>query len=167
MYCKKCGKLIDDDSKYCRYCGEGFDSVNNQLIKVSEKDDEVIISKKAKTFWIVFLIVSFVCLVAFVLYSSYDSNKATNNDIELVNDASISLSYAYIVTPKENIKGLEITFKFYGDDRKLITKKVKVLGNVVKNEQYSISFSLNDFSIDSLTKISNYSYKVTGGTKES
>lgn len=21
MYCKKCGKQISDDSKYCKYCG--------------------------------------------------------------------------------------------------------------------------------------------------
>ena len=27
MYCKNCGELIDDDSKFCRYCGTNQESI--------------------------------------------------------------------------------------------------------------------------------------------
>ncbi len=29
MYCKNCGKLIDDDSRFCQYCGMRFSSQNS------------------------------------------------------------------------------------------------------------------------------------------
>jgi len=35
MYCKKCGKQIDNDSKYCNYCG------TKQSFKIEEKKEDV------------------------------------------------------------------------------------------------------------------------------
>lgn len=32
MFCKHCGKQIDEDSQYCKYCGRILESVNNQII---------------------------------------------------------------------------------------------------------------------------------------
>ena len=32
MFCKHCGKQIDEDSQYCKYCGKILESVNNQII---------------------------------------------------------------------------------------------------------------------------------------
>lgn len=63
MYCKHCGKVITDDSQYCRYCGGKQDSTNLDThndddtttkneespikIKVYKKKEPIIIDKTA------------------------------------------------------------------------------------------------------------------------
>ncbi len=33
MYCKHCGKNIEDDSQYCKYCGSKLELLNNEVLK--------------------------------------------------------------------------------------------------------------------------------------
>ena len=42
MYCKHCGKEIDDNSTFCKYCGKSQDNSNKSLIN--------------KPMWIIYLI---------------------------------------------------------------------------------------------------------------
>lgn len=42
MYCKHCGREIDDNSLYCKYCGKSQDNTNNTLTN--------------KPVWIIYLI---------------------------------------------------------------------------------------------------------------
>ena len=42
MYCKHCGREIDDNSSYCKYCGKPQDNTNNTLTN--------------KPVWIIYLI---------------------------------------------------------------------------------------------------------------
>ena len=51
MYCKKCGKQISDDSKYCKYCGISVDETvpaNNADIPTTTQElkSEVVVSSK-------------------------------------------------------------------------------------------------------------------------
>lgn len=54
MYCKKCGKLISDDSKFCRYCGSEQDTPSVQMEQViatnnvADKVEEANITISAK-----------------------------------------------------------------------------------------------------------------------
>lgn len=47
MYCKKCGKQISDDSKFCRYCGSEQDQSVEQIGQVSTTNDVVDTVKEA------------------------------------------------------------------------------------------------------------------------
>ena len=52
MYCKKCGKQISDDSKFCRYCGSEQDSSVEQIAQtniINDKVDKVIEAPKTIT----------------------------------------------------------------------------------------------------------------------
>ena len=51
MYCKKCGKQISDDSKYCKYCGILVDETvpaNNTDIATTTQElkSEVVVTSK-------------------------------------------------------------------------------------------------------------------------
>ncbi|HET7119417.1 MAG TPA: zinc-ribbon domain-containing protein [Hanamia sp.] len=48
MFCKSCGKLIDDDSKYCIHCGTNLFSANVPIIENNEKIIEIPDSSKTK-----------------------------------------------------------------------------------------------------------------------
>jgi hypothetical protein len=49
MFCKSCGKIIDDDSKYCVHCGTKLFSNNIPITENNEKVIEVSDSSKTKT----------------------------------------------------------------------------------------------------------------------
>ncbi|MBP5405192.1 MAG: hypothetical protein J6Y74_04525 [Clostridia bacterium] len=92
------------------------------------------------------------------------SRSANNADITIKQDESLSFSYNLKITPKSDIENLQIEFKFYDQKGTLLCTKNKIIGNVSKNTQYSVSFALSEFSISSLTQISRYSWTVCGGT---
>lgn len=46
MYCKHCGKMISDDSKFCQHCGGNQEYVISDQINISEqRENEKPISK--------------------------------------------------------------------------------------------------------------------------
>lgn len=92
------------------------------------------------------------------------SRNANNADITVKQEESLSFSYNLKITPKSDIENLQIEFKFYDKNGTLISTKNKIIGNVSKNTEYSVSFALSEFSISSLTQISRYSWSVCGGT---
>src|ERR1017187_1577908 len=49
MFCKSCGKIIDDDSKYCIHCGTKLFSNNVPITENNEKVIEDSDSSKTKT----------------------------------------------------------------------------------------------------------------------
>lgn len=34
MYCKYCGKPIDDDSTFCKYCGKSLNLKDNSIVEI-------------------------------------------------------------------------------------------------------------------------------------
>ena len=89
---------------------------------------------------------------------------ANNSDIQLTQSDDISLSYQYTLIPNTDISGLELTFTFENETEKPITSKTKILGNVKKNQTYTFSFSVTEFSFSQLSEIRYWSCTVTGGT---
>ena len=171
MYCKYCGKEIADDSKYCMYCGkdvakEKQDSIQPPSNMVAKEDEENY-PKGAKIIAVLIIVALFLGIVIFAIAevgkASVRYRSAMTSDVTVTQEPTLSFSYNLTVTPKNDITDLEITFKFYGDNEQLIATKVKSLGKVSKNANYTVSFSLSEFSISSIWSISKYSWKVTGG----
>lgn len=63
MYCKNCGKKIDDDSKFCRFCGEKTDAQKN----ITNID----IRKKSELGYFSKALLMTVAIIAIVLVASY------------------------------------------------------------------------------------------------
>lgn len=90
---------------------------------------------------------------------------ANNSDIQsLTQSSDISLSYQYTLITNTDISGLEVTITFQDNSKKPITSKTKILGNVKKNQSYTFSFSVTEFSFSQLSDIYYWSGNVTGGT---
>lgn len=92
------------------------------------------------------------------------SRSATNKDINVEVSNDLSLSMNCIVKPSTDISNLQITFKFIDKNQNLITTKNKTIGNVTKNNNYSISFALSEFGLTEIFKIQAFYAEVTGGT---
>lgn len=75
-----------------------------------------------------------------------------------------SLGQDFVFTSNTDIKNLILKFSFYDSSRSLITSKTKTIGNTTKGTQYSVSFSITDFSFLDNFKINSVSIAVTGGT---
>ena len=92
------------------------------------------------------------------------TRSAKNSDVMLDNSDEISLNTKCIVKPYKDISDLEITFKFFDKNSNLLTTKIKYVGNVIKDTQYTVTVSLSEFSFTEILKIRQYQVLVTGGT---
>ena len=95
---------------------------------------------------------------------SFKSRSANDSDIRIDTSDDISLTVQYILTPKVDIEDLEITFSFMDAEGNVLTRKVKQVGNVQENYDYTISISLSEFSLSEIFTIRLVDYNVTGGT---
>ena len=92
------------------------------------------------------------------------NRAATINDFTLTEsiEASITnLKESYILVPNVDIKNLEITFKYYDSSNNLVSTKTKIVGDVTKSSEYTVSI---EHSLSEILKISKVSYYVSGGT---
>lgn len=95
---------------------------------------------------------------------SLKSRSANDSDIRIDTSDDLSLTVQYILTPKVDIEDLEITFSFMDAEGNVLTRKVKQVGNVQENYDYTISISLSEFSLSEIFTIRLVDYNVTGGT---
>ena len=54
MYCKHCGKPIDDDSTFCKHCGKPLDRVSNPLISHFNLSKKNIVYVVLLVIWVLF-----------------------------------------------------------------------------------------------------------------
>jgi len=68
MYCVQCGKDINDNAKFCPYCGAGQPQENDKTIGVAQESHEFLNKKKStkNVFPVVFIVIA--CLVVFLFY---------------------------------------------------------------------------------------------------
>lgn len=92
------------------------------------------------------------------------SRSANNNDIEFHVNDEFSFSINMLITPKTDIKDLQMTFTFIDENEQPLTTKNYILGNVTKGIPYTVSYKLSDFSFSQMLKIGAVKAKVTGGT---
>ena len=92
------------------------------------------------------------------------TRDATNNDIDFDLSNEFSLNIEYAITPRVDINNLEITLKYYDKNNNLLTTKIKNIGNVKEDIEYSVIVSLTEFSFLDIFKLHSVSARVTGGT---
>lgn len=96
--------------------------------------------------------------------SKLTSRSARYSDVTITQSDEFTLTNKYKLVPHTDIDNLEITIHFSDSSQKLVKTKTKYIGNVVKNGEYTFSFSYSDFSIQEIWKIEYWRYEVTGGT---
>lgn len=92
------------------------------------------------------------------------SRSARYSDVKITQSDEFTLTTKFILVPQTNIDNLEVTIHFSDSSQRIIKSKTKTIGNVVRNGQYTFSFSLNDFSLQETLNIEYWRYEVTGGT---
>lgn len=92
------------------------------------------------------------------------TRQATINDINIDTSQEISFNINYVMIPYVDIDDLELQFKYYDNDKNLITTKTKSVGNVKEGNQYTVSVSLTEFNFFDLFKINYTSVSVINGT---
>ena len=191
MYCKHCGKQMDDNAIYCSQCGTKnvFDNIAEEQPKNNKPENNLHHNidnyDKEKSsgcgcfiaFVVIVLIVIAVILVAVVgegvsdgkspaeAVNQITSRDATNGDINIDDKLDIgSLSLDIIILPNSNIDDLEITIKYLDKNQNILKKDVKSVGNVKAGVQVTKNISLTEFSYSEILKIEYYEIRVTGGT---
>ncbi len=87
------------------------------------------------------------------------SRAAAKKDFTLTENYTLNQSFKLI--PNVDIKDLEITFKYYDSDRKVISTKAKYIGNVTKSMEYTVKM---DFYFFDSEFYKTPDYYVSGGT---
>ena len=102
MLCNKCGKNLNDGSKFCPFCGTGL---QNDIIEQQTEEDVRVSSKKPIPKFILFMLLPIIVIIVLVITSGEESNK--NETIErLLRFADIeSGEDAYAFTYKDTIVG--------------------------------------------------------------
>ena len=99
-----------------------------------------------------------IILAVLVLFFIIPKFKATNDDIEVSSSAT---GLYIIIEAEEDIRNLEIKVTIYDDNRVVIDRFKKNLGDVDKGEKYRIPF--DDYT--ALLTGENFSVEVSGGWK--
>lgn len=179
MYCKHCGKEIDDESVFCNKCGEKQDNLNS---KNTKEDNE---SKKG----CLTVLVIFTILIVGILFltetitlkncnnnnskdSTYEDNtpqlftrNARNNDITITTETNYNnLGIDIIILPKVDIEDLEIKLVHYDKNGNELLTQYKTIGNVKEGVQVKTQVQLLDFSITDMFKVYNTKIEVVEGT---
>lgn len=89
--------------------------------------------------------------------------SARKSDV-YINSAEYSLGNSFVLTPNIDIEGLEVTFVFYDSNRSEVCRKVKYIGNVTEDNDYTISIGLTEFSFSEILTIQYVSTEISGGS---
>lgn len=90
--------------------------------------------------------------------------SARASDISISQSSEFSLSAIYKLTPNVDIEDLQVTIYFLDGSNNNVATKVKAIGNVIANTEYSFSFGMTDFNLSELMKMQRWRWEVTGGT---
>ena len=128
MYCKHCGKQIDNDSSFCQQCGKGQQSHNDIiLLKSSEganKEDEESISaasKKisAKTFAIISSVIVAIVIFSILFFSGIFGSHRKLSAAEIA-DLSDSVLTLYVYDKNHDLISTGSGF-VVNDDKTIVT----------------------------------------------
>lgn len=98
MYCKLCGKEIEDGSKFCNHCGEPQDSLGQRKLFSINKTaiaDAIIAICKELVIW---LLVAFtVCVIGLVVINVfYGGNEGTDGGNVIISCIVVIIAGRYI-----------------------------------------------------------------------
>ena len=93
------------------------------------------------------------------------TRKANTNDVIVDYDMDLSnFGMKCVVYPQTDINNLELTIEFLDSNKKVLTTKVKTLGNVKKGVQASFSISIGELGLSVAWKTEYSRISVSGGS---
>ncbi len=117
--------------------------------------------KQTKYFAIAIIAAVLIFILLILLLVVFRSAK--NDDIVMKVNDDFSVNINILITPKNDINDLQLTFQFSDRYKKVLDTKNYILGNVKAGTTYSVTYKLSDFSLSQLTQIQYVTYDVTGG----
>ena len=178
MYCKFCGKRIDDDSKFCSNCGEKvkhtvsslpeekkseyYKKLENTFEEIKEERDKRNRDRaqKSNSFdkrHYIFAVVAIILIISIIVFV-VSGGELRESDYEIDIQEGL-LSYLVIITPERNISECSVELELYDYKDKLIHTETITKTNLRDGNRYTYLFKF-DF-LDSL-KGTYIKYSVTG-----
>ena len=187
MYCKKCGKEIPNDSKYCSFCGALQDSINvEQKANIQNSNQNESTNKNGLFVGMIVFVVIIIIFAVIVnaasnhnnssqrqpVYSSSkvqdDSRPAKLSDL-IINFRRVSHlfeedDYYMDLQAQEKITNLKMSVDYKSSDGRILKTETLNIGKVVPGNDYEFYLSLNGMNPSDLDKISKFSYRIVTGT---
>ncbi|MBO5313167.1 MAG: zinc ribbon domain-containing protein [Clostridia bacterium] len=179
MYCRHCGKEINENSNFCNHCGKNLTDEANE--EENKKDNGKIGDIGCGTFIIgtiiIILILFAICTGISKNDNKSDTKKSENNitqqityrdarngDIEVEFKTNLNnLGVDITIHPNCDINGLVVKIKQYDKDGNIIEIFDKHLGNVKEGIEVTTSISLTDFNIVDMFKLGQTELTVYDG----
>lgn len=194
MYCRQCGKQMNENDIYCSQCGAknvlnsvAIEEPQNQQQENNADQSTTVSTSQERSgcgcfiaFVVIVLIAIAVIFLIFLIENEQDnsgdksssnvinqvtSRDATNRDINIDSKLNVgSLSLDIIILPDSNIDDLEITIKYLDKNHNVLRTDVKRIGNVKAGIQVTKSISLAEFPFSLILKVDSCQIAVSGGT---
>lgn len=174
MFCSKCGKEVNEGSKFCNYCGSELQKKtsknqdNNLNIESNESVDKkvAVINQKTKAINFVFIIVGvYICYLIYLAFiNNYASSNFSINNNSI--DTSVISTFEIAVKALKNeenfgpIKSIQYygnQIIYYGNDTLVQISYIEA--NLSGSDNYYTStYSINDKKFITTIKLDNMKY---------
>ena len=174
MFCKYCGKEIDEDSKFCKHCGKRFEEEIKEEFDEEIKEEIEEIEEKGGCLILLLIPIIIIAVVGSLLFIAYklDSNSDSNgNFIDKILERDITeedyeievkeglTTITFKVTPNININQYSINLKVYNYKNEIVYEEILTQTDLIKDSTYTFKF---DIGIETTLTGTKYYYKVKG-----
>ena len=187
MFCKNCGKEIEDDSKFCNFCG----SKQQSATAISENNQATEDDKTNKRMWSIFWgCLIFVLIIVLInacaangafstktntsssnSSSAKDTTRSAKTSDLVITFKKIDNYFEYdnfymIIQAQEKITNLKLSIDYKTSSGKTVKTKIINVGKVVPGNEYKFELDQSGIDWDYLDKVSKFSYSIVSGTVE-
>jgi len=188
MFCKKCGKEVDNDSLFCSFCGAELKNSNESKEDnaiITETDKKYVERPKKdngdKIFLIIFLsVVAFLIIVALIAFSKDSNDGETSTSYNSQKYNSVQLSdiivsferktnyfesddYFMYIQAQEKIEGLKLLVTFKDSKGQTLKSETINIGKIVPGNHYKFELSQTGVNPSDVDKTEKFSYEIVSG----
>lgn len=171
MYCRFCGKTIDDDSIYCTYCGKNVSTTNSREVVqgniLVENESAIEVEDKTPSLLWLWLLLPFLVavftLVMAILFSPDSKYTMITRDLKssdyTYKGTQDLTSYKIVLVPNRNIENCDIELALYNSNDKIIYTETISKTDLKKNASYTYNF---EYGFVNSFKGTYVKYNITG-----